>query len=1004
MINRQDGGRDGFKEYFRHGRKAGRKPTREQLDKRVVLDGNIELTDRIVQSMPGQGERYLHWTSSFAEDYIPIDVMNRIARATKKILFTAYRPDEFNVYIEAHLPRIRSYVNALTGELVERKPHFHMIVPKINLLTGGYLNPLGWHARSMAYLDALQECINVECGLASPKIHRSMVIMPGVERYSRHGSDLLVEGIHEFKEEVLQKILSEKVNSLDQFSGVLGSYGSVSQKKRRWSGDYLCLRRSGNGADDTVNFHEYVFSSEFLGLPLERKMAMLGPKLPRYIEAQPGYLASLDSASPIVKQHLLRKGKLADWVDFGADEAKYLNSGARQQWRLYHGLKELQEHREWLKNRADKFYARAWPLQLLKEKPVEVERARQERLSNQVAQVAQLDHAGRLGQADPAGQPVRATRPCHDSLIGQYLSDQQEQVEAARCRQRLLDMSTDLSAERFLLEVSASHGLIPGKYSIGQDKNGQAVIRCGRRALLPVDFLIQEMNLPVVQAEELLVEVLARQRQQLPLPAAPVPADPSWWRAWRKHGGDQVMAESDDPRRAGLRRGYQAYLHGLAERDQPGALAELRRVFGRRFVTWQPGALVLDVGSAGDGSTWVSADASQARVAPSSARAVLLEHGLDPRLSLEGVLAGVLGGEEVLSDHGQCIEVMGVDRPEVLDAALDLWRCGEADPNRPLRVWGAPATVDCLVEQVVERGLEVRFEDDRLARQVAQARRVASAMTPEQVVQIESILRGLVRGLASDLEHGRVGPARGFRDDGGVWLSLPVGVRAVMADLWSPVHDDLADEEALVSACLEQLQGQPDEVAALLAWRAPVDTPMTTSAAVMDSIQGEDPDAEGGAATAQDSPAWSADPDLLALLDEVDQYGLEMLDNGPPWVVGGRLLDHWYHHGAGPGANPEQVRLMSRIHQVLEAVLVCALARDDRSSSFNDFDFDELREYEAILAWRIEDLQAGQPHLPVTSAGMRPDPGHVKGELDDLEFRRARVGDSLALRDTWRDD
>lgn len=105
-----------------------------------------------------------------------------------------------------------------------------MIVPKINLLTGGYLNPLGWHARSFEYLDALQEYINVEGGLASPKMHRSMLIMPGVERYSRHGSDHPVEGIHEFKEKILQEILSAEVNSLDQFTEVLELHGSVSKR------------------------------------------------------------------------------------------------------------------------------------------------------------------------------------------------------------------------------------------------------------------------------------------------------------------------------------------------------------------------------------------------------------------------------------------------------------------------------------------------------------------------------------------------------------------------------------------------------------------------------------------------------------------------------------------------------------------------------------------------------------------------------------------------------
>ena len=51
MLIRPKGGRDGIKKYLEHGHKEGREHTRDELDERVRLDGDLDFTDSIIQSM-----------------------------------------------------------------------------------------------------------------------------------------------------------------------------------------------------------------------------------------------------------------------------------------------------------------------------------------------------------------------------------------------------------------------------------------------------------------------------------------------------------------------------------------------------------------------------------------------------------------------------------------------------------------------------------------------------------------------------------------------------------------------------------------------------------------------------------------------------------------------------------------------------------------------------------------------------------------------------------------
>lgn len=83
----------------------------------------------------------------------------------------AYHPDEYSFYAEAHLPKIRHIGIIALVNLLKRKPHIHIVIPKVNLITEKFLNPVGdvTKGHTIEQLDAIQEFINNKYNLDSPK-------------------------------------------------------------------------------------------------------------------------------------------------------------------------------------------------------------------------------------------------------------------------------------------------------------------------------------------------------------------------------------------------------------------------------------------------------------------------------------------------------------------------------------------------------------------------------------------------------------------------------------------------------------------------------------------------------------------------------------------------------------------------------------------------------------------------------------------------------------------
>lgn len=241
MLIRISGGESGIKDYLEDGQKQGRDYSREELDERVILDGDLKLTDAIINKMDNDGDKYLHITLAFKEDDISRDSLQAITQDFKAFAFSAFQDDEYSFYAEAHLPRIKSYTHAKTGEVVERKPHIHIIIPKYNLLSGESLNPFGLVERQVKYLEAIQETLNNRYGLASPKDNRRALFTDDSEMLSRYKGDAFKGGSKAFKSALLTALLARQITDYDDFKTLLAEQGEVKIRNAGKDNEYLWI-------------------------------------------------------------------------------------------------------------------------------------------------------------------------------------------------------------------------------------------------------------------------------------------------------------------------------------------------------------------------------------------------------------------------------------------------------------------------------------------------------------------------------------------------------------------------------------------------------------------------------------------------------------------------------------------------------------------------------------------------------------------------------------------
>lgn len=526
MIVRFGGGNDGIAEYLEHGRKAEREHTRDELDYRLVLDGDLAVTNAVIQSIENKGqERYLHITLSFHESEISQTTLEAVASDYKKLFMSAFDEQEYSLYAEAHLPKIKSVVNNRTGELVERKPHIHIVIPRTNLVTGKSMNPRGdlTNEKTQVLLDAIQEHINNKYGLVSPKdcIRVSEDNHPNV--LSRAKGDLFREWQGALKREIYGEVARHDIRSINDFAELLKRFGEVRERNEGKANAYLAVRFEGD--DKFTNLKNPLFSREYIE---RRELALKKPT-----DAQ-------------------IKNRLDTWQNQKSLEIKYIYPSAAKRRQEYKAIPDVQK-RDFLK-RIDHEYRGKFRLsrEAGREGSHErsVTRATREVNTQRALGLPRLPECGlvyglRGFDASPAervlhdnaqrhmaehgvkNENIRSSMRWDEHRAGRGIKTIEESSVAhellfAHLNNRAQDNERELFAEirrnidpkRFMAAVQQDFNIDPAEHRITRAKDGSMRIRAGERNHNASDFLTKHVNLPWQEARAYLLKVYSAQQAE----------------------------------------------------------------------------------------------------------------------------------------------------------------------------------------------------------------------------------------------------------------------------------------------------------------------------------------------------------------------------------------------------------------------------------------------------------------------------------------------------------
>ncbi|WP_337761035.1 LPD7 domain-containing protein [Vibrio anguillarum] len=318
-------------EYLIYGQKSGRDHTRDELDERICIDGNIQLTDEIINDLKlaDRPANYLHITLSFSEKEISEGKIEEAYNKYKSLLMSAYRSDEYNVYAEIHYPKIKSYVDWKTGEVVERLPHVHMVLPMRNLLTDKYLNPYGKYDKSIKHFDALQEHVNISMGISSPydSQRENVIKLDGSDFISRYKGDSFKGSSKEFKSQILDIISEKDIRTVEAFEKELSLIGEVSRGKIGSDDEYLKVRPFGE--KKFVRLKELCFKDDFIInriLKRERPTKKTVDNLVKeWVELKSKEIKYIHTASPKVRNQYYQLDRNAKEVFINDFEQKHFN-------------------------------------------------------------------------------------------------------------------------------------------------------------------------------------------------------------------------------------------------------------------------------------------------------------------------------------------------------------------------------------------------------------------------------------------------------------------------------------------------------------------------------------------------------------------------------------------------------------------------------------------------------------------------------------------------------
>ncbi|MBX9867154.1 MAG: relaxase/mobilization nuclease domain-containing protein, partial [Burkholderiales bacterium] len=341
MLIKISGGSSGIKDYLENGQKQDRFYDRNQLDERVILNGDLNHIHQLTEGMESTSDKYFHITLAFKEDYIAPDVLEKIDNEFKDFFLKGYRDDEVDYYSEVHLPKIKSYETA-DGQTIVRKPHIHIVIPCENLLSGNVFEPR--IEFNIKYIDSFQEATNAKYGLGSPKDNLRTTFNSSSEMISRYKGDEFNGAGKEERADILKLIIDKNPQSMNELKDLLSENGYEVKTRNNGKPDaYLNIKEVGKAKG--INLKDSVFRDEFLSLSLDNKIA----KINQVPEVK--YHSAVE-ASQVQDKHL---ANLDEWNTYKALECKYKPNMSEKQRELYKDL-SIEEKALHLETLQQKFY------------------------------------------------------------------------------------------------------------------------------------------------------------------------------------------------------------------------------------------------------------------------------------------------------------------------------------------------------------------------------------------------------------------------------------------------------------------------------------------------------------------------------------------------------------------------------------------------------------------------------------------------------------------------
>ena len=285
MIIRPNGHRQGVIEYLENGGMKGREHTRDELDQRIIIEGDIRTTEAIIKSIPEGRERYDHITTSYYEEAVSLEIIEAVSADLCAFLQEAFSKGEINLYAEAHMPRLASYQDK-KGHPVYRKPHVHTVVPKVNLVTGKRASVLemlnvryGTKYSTYDILEAFQNHCNYKYGLSLPRSgeHGRTQMQSETDVIANRPYRLENPNFDEAKTKELKRklltlcdrMMAEKIETPEEFKAMLDTLGTVKPGSGRDFGKYLKVKLHGEEHYTRLDYPQ--FTHEFICLPTEEK-------------------------------------------------------------------------------------------------------------------------------------------------------------------------------------------------------------------------------------------------------------------------------------------------------------------------------------------------------------------------------------------------------------------------------------------------------------------------------------------------------------------------------------------------------------------------------------------------------------------------------------------------------------------------------------------------------------------------------------------------------------